>query len=110
MDLLFPGDVEAAAERDLVRTYGGQLRSRVVRIPHHGSTTSSTPHFVRAVSGAEESSHAVVSVGQGEQYDMPSAKVLSRWRRHGMDVHSTARSGAVWMRTDGKEVWQVDWR
>ena len=110
VDLLFPGDVEGAAERDLVRTYGGQLRSRVVKIPHHGSTTSSASDFVRAVSGAEERSHAVVSVGQGEQYDLPSAEILSRWRSHGMDVHSTARSGAVWMRTDGKEVWQVDWR
>lgn len=110
VDLLFPGDIEAAAEQDLVRTYGRQLESRVVKIPHHGSTTSSTPNFVRAVSGGEKSSYAVVSVGQGEQYDMPSEEVLSRWERRGMNVHSTARSGAVWMRTDGEEVWQVDWR
>jgi competence protein ComEC len=110
VDLLLPGDVESGAERDLVRTYGGQLASRVVKVPHHGSTTSSSPDFVRAVSGADGTPHAVVSVGQSEQYGMPSEKVLSRWRGRGVNVHSTAQEGAAWMRTDGKEVWEVHWK
>jgi len=110
VDFLLPGDVESGAERDLVRTYGGQLASRVVKVPHHGSTTSSSPDFVRAVSGADGTPHAVVSVGQSEQYGMPSEKVLSRWRGRGVNVHSTAQEGAAWMRTDGKEVWEVHWK
>jgi competence protein ComEC len=109
VDVLLPGDVEAAAERNLVRTYRGQLESHVVKIPHHGSATSSTSEFVRAAS-APGKTYAVVSVGQNDQYDMPSETVLRRWRQSGANVHSTARGGAVWIRTDGKDVWRVRWK
>lgn len=109
VDLLLPGDVEAAAERDLVRAYGRQLESRVVKVPHHGSETSSTPAFVRAASGAEKNSYAVVSVGQGEEYGMPNREVLSRWKEQ-VEVRSTAQSGAVWMRTNGEALWEVRWK
>ncbi len=110
VDFLLPGDVEAPVERDLVRTYGSQLGSRVVKVPHHGSSTSSTPGFVRAASSSRKESHAVVSVGRSGRYGLPDEKTLERWRENGMRVHSTAQGGAVWMRTGGKEVWQVDWR
>ena len=108
IDALLPGDIEAAAERNLVRTYGKQLKSRLVKIPHHGSPTSSTPEFVRAASGQD--GFAVVSVGRGGQYGMPSERVLSRWGNHQMNVRSTAKGGAVWIRTDGKRVWEVNWK
>lgn len=108
VDFLFPGDVEAQAETDLVHTYGPQLSSRVVKIPHHGSKTSSTPPFVQAV--AEKSTKAIVSVGHSNRFGMPSTRVLSRWRSVGDTVRSTASRGAVWIRTDGQEVWSVQWR
>jgi competence protein ComEC len=110
VDLLLPGDVEAGAEMNLVRAYGKQLGSEITKVPHHGSSTSSTPEFVQAVSDSSEGVHAVISVGQGDQYGMPHETVVSRWKRHGMKVHSTAEDGAVWMRTDGQEVWQVHWK
>ncbi|PSQ79764.1 MAG: DNA internalization-related competence protein ComEC/Rec2 [Bacteroidetes bacterium QH_6_63_17] len=110
VDLLLPGDIEAGAEKNLVRTYGKQLGSEIVKVPHHGSSTSSTPGFVQAVSDSSEGVHAVISVGQGDRYGMPHETVVSRWERHGMTVHSTAEDGAVWMRTDGQEVWQVHWK
>lgn len=110
VDFLLPGDIEAEAEGDLVQAYAEQLESEVVKVPHHGSSTSSTPGFAKAVSGSETASHAVVSVGRGNQYEMPHGTVLSRWEDYGMKVHSTAKEGAVWMRTDGQEVWQVEWK
>lgn len=110
VDVLLPGDVEAAAERDLVRVYGDQLGSRIVKIPHHGSSTSSTRPFVGAASAKSGRSYAVVSVGRDNRYGMPSQEVLSRWQSQGMRVRSTARGGAVWVRTGGEEVWQVHWR
>ena len=109
VDVLLPGDVETAAESNLVRTYGQQLESHVVKIPHHGSATSSTSEFVRVASAAGKT-HAVVSVGQNDQYDMPSGTILRRWRQSGTNVHSTAREGAVWIRTDGKDVWRLRWK
>lgn len=110
-DFLFSGDIEADAEKDLVRAYGAQIESRVVTIPHHGSSTSSTDAFVRAASGEDmQESHAVVSVGRNGQYGMPNEEVLARWAARGTNVHSTAREGAVWMRSDGKRVWRLQWK
>jgi len=108
--VLLPGDVEMSAEHALVRHLGTQLRSHLVMIPHHGSLTSSSPPFVSAVTDALAHGHAVVSVGRESMYGMPSQAVLGRWRRQGMAVHSTARSGAVWMRSDGEAVWRVEWK
>ncbi|MEF8815733.1 MAG: DNA internalization-related competence protein ComEC/Rec2 [Salinibacter sp.] len=109
VDILLPGDIEVDAERDLVRMYGKQLRSHIVKVPHHGSETSSTPDFVQSVGRVEET-HAVVSVGRNAQYGMPNDEVLQRWKRQGEHVHSTATGGSVWMRTDGKDVWRVRWK
>ena len=108
VDILLPGDIEAQTEANLLRTYGQQLESRVVKVPHHGSKTSSTVRFVQSV--AEKKTMAVVSVGASNRFGMPSSRVLSRWESVGNDVWSTARHGAVWFRTDGEEVWAVQWR
>ena len=108
VDLLFPGDIEARAEANLVRTYAHQLDSRVVKVPHHGSRTSSTSAFVRAVT--TKRTRAVVSVGRSNRFGMPSSQVLSRWTSMGDTVWTTARRGAVWLRTDGKEIWPVQWK
>jgi len=110
VDVLFPGDVEAAAEQNLVQAYGRQLESEVVKVPHHGSSTSSSLAFVQEVSETEKEGYAVVSVGRRNQYGMPDDEVVARWQEEGMDVRSTAESGAVWLRTDGQKVWEVSWR
>jgi len=107
VDLLFPGDVEAATERDLVRTYEGNLEADIVKVPHHGSETSSTPDFVESVTEPDRT-HAVVSVGKASQYGMPDEKVLRRWKHQAKEIHSTADRGSVWMRTDGQTVWRAN--
>jgi competence protein ComEC len=107
--LLFPGDVEAQAEEALVRTYGLGLRSDVVKVPHHGSKTSSTPPFVDLSSDSTET-HAVVSVGRENQFGMPHERVVKRWQEHTKHFHDTSTNGAVWLRTDGKSTWRVRWR
>ncbi|WP_141491546.1 DNA internalization-related competence protein ComEC/Rec2 [Longimonas halophila] len=106
VQMLFAGDVEAEAERWLVETYGYALRSDVVTVPHHGSSTSSTPAFLEATTHAE--THAVISAGDQNQFDFPNPAVVGRWRNRADAVHETA-DRAVWLRTDGNCVWRVDW-
>jgi len=108
--VLLPGDVERGDERDLVRSYGQPLASDVVKVPHHGSETSSTEPFVRTSAGTSGETRAVVSVGKSNRFGMPSKEVLGRWRKEGAVVQSTARAGAVWLRSDGKDVWEVQWK
>jgi len=108
-DVLLPGDIEANAEQNLVRTYGSRLASRIVKVPHHGSQTSSTPAFVQASIDSLRGTAAVVSVGRSNRFGMPDAQVLSRWRQHA-SVYTTSQRGAVWMRSDGVDVWRVQWK
>jgi competence protein ComEC len=108
-DVLLSGDVERRAERDLVCTYEGQLESRIVKVPHHGSETSSTPRFVDEVVNDSGRTEAVVSVGQSNQFDMPNPTVLRRWDSEGARVWVTSQSGAVWLQTNGEDVWELDW-
>jgi competence protein ComEC len=96
---LLTGDIEAAAERRLLLDPGA-LRAAVLKVPHHGSRTSSTPAFVAAVAPRV----AVVSVGADNRYRLPSAEVEPRYRAAGACVLRTDRCGAITIETDGRSL------
>jgi beta-lactamase superfamily II metal-dependent hydrolase len=102
---LLTGDVEAGGE-GAMQAAGASLRAAVVKVPHHGSRTSSTPRFVDTVAPDV----AVVSVGADNRYGLPVADVESRWRAAGACVLRTDRCGAVTVETDGVHVWTTTWR
>ena len=52
----------------------------------------------------------MVSVARRNRYGLPNEEPLARWRGAGATLLSTAESGAVWLRSDGREVWPVRWR
>jgi len=88
--VLLPGDVEAQAERRLLRETVS-LAADLVVVPHHGSRTSSGGDFVSAVSAR----YAVVSAGYGNRWGFPKPDVVSRWRDSGATLLSTGDVGAV---------------
>jgi competence protein ComEC len=94
--VLFPGDLEAPGEQDLVAAAGGTLASTVLKVPHHGSHTSSSPDFVDAVSPTV----AVVSAGFKNRFRFPHQDVLRRYARHGCTMLRTDLDGAVQVRID----------
>src|SRR5690606_25009676 len=63
---LFTGDIEKEAEAEILAS-GVLLRSDVVKVPHHGSRTSSTPEFVNAISPKL----AVIPVGRRSMFGHP---------------------------------------
>ncbi len=91
--VLLTGDIEAPAERRLLREHR-LPRVDVVTVPHHGSRTSSTRSFVAALSP----SIAIVSAGYGNRWGFPKDDVVERWRHAGADVLQTATSGAIGVR------------
>lgn len=101
--VLFTGDVERLAERDLVERAGGQLRADVLKVPHHGSDTSSTHALLAAV----RPELAVVSVGPNP-HGLPSAAALDRLRRAGARVVRTDIHGPVRLGCDAPR--ERDWR
>jgi competence protein ComEC len=90
--VLFAGDVETEAEEMLAERYrGGQLRADVVKVPHHGSRTSSTPPFVAATAPR----YAVISCGVANRFSFPAPEVVERWLAAGAQVWRTDQVGAV---------------
>jgi competence protein ComEC len=93
---VFTGDIEREAESELVDRFA-PARLRVVKVPHHGSNTSSTAGLVRALAPAV----AVVSVGRANNFGHPSPLVLARYADAGAAIFRTDRDGAVTVDTDG---------
>jgi competence protein ComEC len=98
--MLLTGDAEAGEEAWLVAQQGGRLRSDVLKVGHHGSRTSSTPAFLRAVSPRV----ALVSVGTGNMYSHPSPEIMQSLAAHGAIALRTDLLGSIVVRTDGVRI------
>lgn len=96
---LFTGDIEWDAEHDLVES-GVDLSADVLKVCHHGSDTSSSYVFLRAVMP----SYAIISVGEGNSYGHPTEEVLSRLGDAGAMLLRTDELGTILCRSDGNEL------
>ena len=94
--LLLTGDIEKSGENALIATRK-QLRADVVKVPHHGSRSSSTLPFVAAT----KASIAVISVGQTSVFGHPHPDVVERWQANGAQVFTTGKCGTITVTTDG---------
>src|SRR6185295_9032542 len=97
--ILLTGDIEQAAERSLVASQQ-QLHADVIKVPHHGSKTSSTEAFVAATSPPI----AIISVGRTSRFGHPHKEVVERWKSSGTTVLTTGNSGTITVTTDGHEL------
>jgi competence protein ComEC len=100
VSFLFPGDVMAAAERELVDIAGSQLHSTVLLAPHHGSKTSSSQAFINRV----DPQICIISCGWQNRYKFPHTEIIQRYARRGCRVYRTDLHGAVTLITDGREL------
>jgi competence protein ComEC len=96
---LLTGDIEKEAENALLSTREN-LRVDIVKVPHHGSKTSSTEGFVAAT----RPSLAIISVGQKSMFGHPHKEVVERWLASGAEVLKTGKCGTISVVTDGKEM------
>jgi competence protein ComEC len=105
---LLTGDIEADVEGFLAQGAAEgwiDIGAHVLKVPHHGSRSSSSARFVDAVSP----SHAVVSVGARNRYGHPSQDVLARYEDADATVLRTDFDGAITLATDGTRVWVRRW-
>lgn len=97
--LLLMGDLEAAAERQLVALEKSGLRADIIQVPHHGSRTSSTPLLLRNVGGRI----AIASMARYNAWRMPVNSVLENYRRAGFAWSDTAQSGQITLTVAGRK-------
>jgi competence protein ComEC len=109
---LLTGDAEAPEEAWLVNQWGADaLRADVLKVGHHGSSTSSSAMLRDAV----RPRIALVSVGSRNRYGHPNPGVMAAFAHDGVQVLRTDRLGTVVVQTDGRalrvraggEEWEV---
>jgi len=95
---LFAGDIGRRDEKWLAENE--KLSSDVLKIPRHGSQTSSGEEFVNRV----KPGLAVLSVGDRSRLGLPSEEVLARYEAAGSEILRTDRDGAIAIESDGQSL------
>lgn len=96
---LFTGDIEKEAEGDIVDS-GADVSADVLKIAHHGSTTSSSKQFLNAVSPM----YAVIEVGSPNDYGHPHDKTMQRLEEMELSIYRTDLNGDIVFVSDGKDL------
>ena len=99
---LFTGDMETEAENDMLDYWGEYFTwsADVLKVGHHGSDTSTSYRFLRAVMPA----YGIISVGEGNSYGHPNETPLSRLEDAEVTVLRTDKLGSIIVTTDGKNI------
>ena len=88
---MLPGDIGKNIERELRRRWRDGLAANLLLAPHHGSLSSSSTAFIRAV----EPDIVVFSAGYLNRFHHPQPRVLARYRGAGVQAYETAKTGAL---------------
>lgn len=98
ISFLFTGDIGSLAEEDLVNTYHKNLRTTILKCPHHGSHYSSTFPFLEEV----RPEVVIIGVGRDNLYGHPTEEALDRYREVGTKIYRTDIDGNITVTSDGK--------
>ena len=96
---LFTGDIEAKAERALIAE-NLDLKSDVLKVAHHGSSSSTISEFLDAVSP----SYATISAGVNNRYGHPHSEVLSRLEKSCKEIYRTDLDGDITFYIDDNKI------
>lgn len=97
---LFTGDVETEGEWELTR-YGKDIKNcTVMKIPHHGSDTSSSPRFMKLV----KPRWGVIMVARGNKFGLPAPKICEEYVDMGTKLLRTDYNGTITFVSNGSEV------
>lgn len=97
---LLTGDAETPEERWLLAHVASDLHADVLKVAHHGSSTSSSAEFLEAV----HPRLALVSVGVGNSYGHPSEQVMHELTTRGTTVLRTDQLGTIVVKTNGQSL------
>ncbi|MHC1697209.1 MAG: DNA internalization-related competence protein ComEC/Rec2 [Geobacteraceae bacterium] len=90
LSILFTGDIGQDTEQRLVER-SAELRCTVLKVPHHGSRTSSSELFLAATSPE----CVLISAGYGNRFRLPAAATMTRLRRRALPIYRTDLDGTV---------------
>lgn len=96
ISFLLTGDAEKLSEEEMLKA-GYDLKADVLKVGHHGSSSSTSVEFLKAVSPK----YAVISYGKNNDYGHPHRETLQKLKEHGIKIYSTAENGHIVMESNG---------
>lgn len=96
--MMFTGDAEQQAEKVMVDNFAGDLRSTLLKSGHHGSKTSSSAAFLRAV----QPEGVLISCGAGNDYGHPHKQTMKKYQSLKLKIYETDLNGTIVVTSDGK--------
>lgn len=96
---LFTGDAEISTE-DTVLSENNNLNCDILKVGHHGSSTSTSPDFLISANP----SVAIISVGKNNSYGHPTSETLSLLNSYNIRTIRTDINGTVIAISDGKNI------
>jgi competence protein ComEC len=94
---IFTGDAEVLSEKEMLENNIEILDSDVLKIGHHGSTTSTSEEFLNAVNPK----YAVISVGKDNEYGHPHREIIELLGEKNIEVLRTDEMGTIISTSDG---------
>lgn len=103
--VMLTGDAEKETEQIMLAHFDrSAFRADVLKLGHHGSSTSTSEAFLQAVNPA----FVVCSVGDGNDYGHPHQETLALMERFGLTMYRTDMRGTVKIVLDGTSAKVVD--
>lgn len=101
--MLFTGDIEEIAEEAILKRYKKKLnilKSNILKVAHHGSKTSSTKDFLKAVSPKI----VLIGVGENNTFGHPSELILKRIKSIKSTIYRTDKCGEITIESNGADM------
>ena len=98
--LLFTGDIEEEAEKDLIAKYKDTniLKANIIKVAHHGSKTSTTQEFLDKVSPEI----ALIGVGENNKFGHPNEEIINRLEQKNIEIYRTDEMGEIELKISSK--------
>lgn len=101
--MLFTGDIEAIAEKAILKKYSKNLnilKSDILKVAHHGSKTSSITEFIEKI----KPKYAIIGVGEDNKFGHPSDSTIQNLEKANIRIYRTDKMGEIEIKTSGKEI------
>ncbi len=96
---LYMGDAERLVENEILGK-NTDVKADVVKVGHHGSSSSSSDKFVKAT----QAKYAIFSLGAGNDYGHPHKEIVNRWKKYKAEMYRTDEKGTITITSDGKNI------
>lgn len=98
---LFTGDAEKLSEREIIQK-GSDLKADVLKLGHHGSSSSSSKEFLDKVSPK----YAIISCAKNNDYGHPHKETITEMNKRNIKVFRTDMDGDIILKSDGKNIYK----